>query len=203
MTKRLSRLASLFEFLMLGLTATAWATAPPAGFMTQETLTVPVDGSTIASATTLQAGTTYLLRVTGTFTIATPPCPLADGEFARFEVNNTCALPGTPQDFVGPYDIGVGINSAIANNNKGITWSTTFDPTHQYTASFVGLGAPIGVNYHDILYTDNSGSLTLEIFAPQTQPIPTQPIPTLTEWGLLALLALVVGSGVWMLRHRR
>ena len=110
-------------------------------------------------------------------------------------------LPGTPQDFVGLYDIGVGVNSATANNNKGIRWATTFDPTHQYTAGFVGLGAPISVNYHDVLYTDNSGSLTLEIFAPQTRT-QTQ-IPTLTEWGLLVLLSEVLGSGFWMLRRRR
>jgi hypothetical protein len=186
---------------MLGLAATASSTTPPRGFTTQETLSVPVDGSTIISATTLQAGKSYLLRATGTFTIATPPCPLADAEFARFETNNTCVLPGTPQDFVGAYDVGVGINSPIANNNKGITWATTFNPTHQYTVSFAGLGAPINVNYHDTLYSDNSGSLTLEIFAPL--PITQRQIPTLTEWGLLALLSVVMASGFWMLRRRR
>jgi len=201
MTKHLAKFASLFASLMLGLAATASATKPPHGFTLQETLTVPVDGSTITSATTLQAGKSYLLRVTGTFTIAPSPCPLADAEFARFEANNTCVLPGTPQDFVGPYDVGVGINSAIANDNKGITWSTTFNPTHQYTVGFVGLGAPISVNYHDTLYTDNSGSLTLEIFAPL--PITQAQIPTLTEWGLLVLLSVVMGSGLWMLRRRR
>jgi len=200
MTKRLSKFAWLFASLMLGLAATASATTPPTGFTSQETLIVPVDGSTITSATTLQAGKSYLLRVTGTFIIASPPCPFADAEFARFEANNTCVLPGTPQDFVGPYDIGVGINSATVNNNKGITWSTTFKPTHRYTASFVGLGAPISVNYHDTFYPDNSGSLTLEILAPQT--LTQTPIPTLTEWGLFVLLSVVVVSGFWTLRGR-
>ena len=169
----------------------ALATTPPPGFVLQETISVPVNGSSISSSTSLASGVTYQLRTTGTFTISAPPCPLADAEFARFEVNNTCALPGTPQDFVGAYDIGVGINSPISSNSKGITWSATFATTHQYTVPFVGAGGAISVNYHDVDYSDNSGSLTLEIFAPAAPAVSTA-VPTLNEVGILALVLGIV-----------
>lgn len=178
----------------------ASATTPPPGYVLQETITVPLDGSNVTSTTSLVSGKTYLLRASGTANIATSPCALTDAEFARFEPDNTCSLPGTPQNSVGVYDVGIGINSPIASNTKGITWGATFNTTHQYTAPFTGTGAPISLNFHDVLYDDNSGTLTVEIFAPQAA---NAAIPTLSEWGMILLASLVAFAATARLRRMR
>ena len=132
-----------------------------------------------------------------------PPCPLADAEFARFESDNTCALAGTPQDTVFAYDVGIGINSPISSNSKGGTWGAAYNPAHQYTVAFPGTGAAISLNYHDGFYPDNSGSLTVEIFAPQAASASANvPVPMLDGWSMVALLALVAASGLFLLRGR-
>jgi hypothetical protein len=70
--------------------------------------------------------------------------------------------------------------------------SATFATTHQYTVPFVGAGGAISVNYHDVDYADNSGSLTLEIFAPAATATVSTAIPTLNEVGILALVLGIV-----------
>jgi hypothetical protein len=181
----------------------ASATTPPPGYVLQETITVPLDGSNVTSTTSLVSGKTYLLRASGTANISTPTpgnCGLTDAEFARFEPDNTCSLPGTPADSTGGYDLGIGINSPIASNTKGVTWGTTFNTTHQYTVPFTGTGAPISLNFHDNVYNDNSGTLTVEIFAPQAA---NAAIPTLSEWGMILLASLVAFAATARLRRMR
>ncbi len=183
----------------------ASATTPPPGYVLQETITVPLTGSNVTSTTSLVSGKIYLLRASGTANISTPNpgnCGLTDAEFARFEPDNTCSIPGTPQDSSGGYDFGIGINSSTASNTKGITWGATFNTTHQYTAPFTGTGAAISLNFHDSPggYSDNSGTLTVEIFAPQAA---NAAIPTLSEWGMILLASLVAFAAAARLRRMR
>jgi hypothetical protein len=177
---------SLVVALVLGLPFLA-ASAPPPGFVLQETITVPVDGTSVTSATTLQSGVTYKIRASGTFTIGGPG--FGDAEYAFDASNSSVTSVG---DSV---DLGIGINDTINDNPKAPFWGN-FTSTHEYTIDFLGAGSTIALNYHDSFYDDNEGSLTVEIFAP------AQEVPTLTEWALVLLLAVLVGSGLWGLRRR-
>lgn len=154
----------------------------PAGFFLQETVPVPVTGGSVFSSTvraggvvsrtTLVSGTTYKIRASGTFVIGGPG--FGDAEYAfdvlnQNEINNCFGLlTGT--------DIGIGIDDTVNDSSKLPFWGP-FDPSHVYTIDFVGLGARIELNYHDCAYGDNSGSLTVEIFAPIGAPTAT---PTAT-----------------------
>ncbi len=122
----------------------------------QETITVPVDGSVRTSTTTLQAGVAYQIRASGTFFIGGPGDGLADAEYANFLA---------PQDTCtgGGFDLGIGINSSGNTPTKFPFWGT-YVVTHVYTINFVGQGQPITLLYHDCGPSDNSGSLTVEIF---------------------------------------
>ena len=123
-----------------------------------ETVTVPVDGSPVVSATVLEAGIRYRLRASGTFFIGGPG--FADAEYAFNSslstiINNCFGLPSET-------DLGIAINDTVIDNSKLPFWGT-FDFAHVYTIDMVGQGARINLNYHDCFYPDNSGSLTVEI----------------------------------------
>lgn len=186
--RRVRQVSALgFAIIILALASRAAATTPPPGFVLQESIAVPVDGSSVVSATPLLSGVTYKIRASGRFTIG--PAPFGDAEYFFDTLNNllgdTC--PGV--------DIGLGINDPVIDSNKLPLWGA-FNPANEYTIDFIGLGAPIGLNYHDCVYTDNSGSLTVEVFAPVTA------VPTLSEWAQLGMAALLVGGGLVAIRKR-
>jgi len=134
-------------------------------YILQETISVPVDGSSVTSSTLLDKGITYRIRASGTFR-AGGPAPgfdgLADAEYANFisppsSLQNNCG--GSPSDV----DLGIGINDTVDDNNKFPSWGA-YDPSHVYTIDFVGQGMSISLKYHDCNYWDNVGSLVVEIF---------------------------------------
>jgi hypothetical protein len=122
-----------------------------------DTLIVPSNGAIVTSNIVLQAGQTYLLRVTGTFTISTTEGWLGDAEYFDF-----ADVPTSLQDTVIGVDNGVGINDLVVDSIRSPRWGP-YNPSHIYERSFVGLGATIQANFHDGNYTNNVGSLTLEI----------------------------------------
>jgi hypothetical protein len=137
------------------------ATSAPAGFVLLDTVTVPSTGAIVTSSVSLTAGVVYRLRASGTITVGGPG--FGDAEYAFDSLNgsvqNNCGAP------FPAVDIGIGVNDSANSTNKFPFWGS-FDATHVYTANVVGQGAPISLNYHDCLYDDNSGTLTVEIFAP-------------------------------------
>jgi hypothetical protein len=122
-----------------------------------DTLILPANGTIVNSNIVLQAGQTYLLRVSGTFTISTTNGFLADAEYYDFS-----DVPTSLKDIAVGIDPGVGINDLVADSNRSPRWGP-YNPSHIYEISFVGLGATIQANIHDGNYTNNAGSLTLEI----------------------------------------
>ncbi len=196
--------AVLWVPLVIGVPSLARATTPPPGFVLQETITLTTalttEGAAQVSSTSLISGVTYKIRTSGIFSIAGPDpsvCPFADAEFARFDSGggNGC---GIFQDSAQGVDLGVAINDSVLDASKFPTWGP-YTTSHEYTIDFVGAGGPISLTYHDLsgAYGDNSGSLTVEIFAPAT------PVPTLTGWAQILLVGLLVASGLWVLRRRR
>ena len=132
-----------------------------------ETITVPVDGSTVISNTVLEIGRRYVLRASGTFVIGGPGDGLADAEY--FDFSN-------PPDSIGDLclydpscDYGLAINDDFVSDGKSTHWGA-FTPPHVYTIDFTGEGAPIRFTYHDTYYDGNVGSLTVEIFDAETPP---------------------------------
>jgi hypothetical protein len=121
------------------------------------TITVPVDGSTVQSKP-LNEGVTYRITVSGTFSDG---IFLADAEYTDAATSylpmSSCAPSGPPLT-----DVGVGINDTVNDDNKFPSWGP-HNLAHVYTYDYVGEGELVTFNYHDCDYSDNSGSLTIQI----------------------------------------
>lgn len=142
--------------------AAAGATDRPPGYTLQETISVPVDGSVVMSATTLVTGARYKIRASGTFSVGGPGDGRGDAEYANFS-----NPPASLQDVCGAgslgEDLGIGIDDPVIDGRKSPRWGA-YSATHEYTIGAPGSGARIGLNYHDCVYGDNSGMLVVEIF---------------------------------------
>lgn len=167
---------------------------PPDNFVLLETITVPSDGSSIVSIHSLEAGTPYKIRASGIFVIGGAGYGYGDAEYAFNEQNGNVSDTNVPPEV----DLGIAINDTVLDIPKFPSWGS-FNPSHVYTIDFVGLGAPIRLNYHDSLYVDNAFPATVEIFGPAAAPV--APVPTLTRWAQIILFGLLVASGVWILRR--
>ena len=106
----------------------------------------------------------YKIKASGTFFVGGPGDGLGDAEYAQLE-----DPPSSLQDNCGwdpnDIDLGIGINDSINDNEKLPSWGN-FEPNHVYAIDFAGQASPIGLNYHDCDYGDNSGSLTVEVWLP-------------------------------------
>jgi hypothetical protein len=107
---------------------------PPAGYQLVETVTLPVNGSSTATATTLQSGLDYKIRASGTFTIGGAPTGTGDAEYG-FNSDYSTVVNACPDGT----DVGVGINDTINDSSKSPAWGA-FSSTHEYTIDFTGIG---------------------------------------------------------------
>jgi hypothetical protein len=136
-------------------------TIPIPGYTLVETIIVPSDCVTsVVSVTTLADGVTYKLKASGTVVIGGPSPETADAEYLTFGPSDFCIFGGAEA-----CDYGIAINDSVVGGEKFPFWGI-FNPDHEYTIDFVGLDAPISLNFHDDFCSDNSGSLTVEIFQP-------------------------------------
>jgi hypothetical protein len=126
-------------------------------FVIIETLSVPVDGSSIQSTVTLRAGEGYRLRALGTCVIA-PNGLRADAEYFFFDGDDDV------MDASQKYDMGLAIDDAVVDLDKQPKWGP-FVGSHVYEIPFAGTGAPIAASFHDLRPGNNVGSLTVEILA--------------------------------------
>jgi len=142
------------------------ALQPIPGYTRQETITVPMDGSSVSSTFPLDGGAHYKLRASGQAVSGGPG--FGDAEYV-FDNGLTTVIDrcGGNSDGV---DLGIGVNDTQNGNNKLPFWGA-LNVAHVYVVDFVGQGAPIILNYHDCNYSDNSGSLTVEVW----KPIPPLP----------------------------
>ncbi len=98
-------------------------------------------------------GETYRLRASGTFVVSTAGA-LADAEYWDFP---------SMLDGVSGVDLGIAIDDPVVDTNRTPKWGT-YDPSHVYQVDFVGKGAVIDAGYHDGNFSNNMGTLTLDVF---------------------------------------
>jgi hypothetical protein len=122
-----------------------------------DTLTLPVDGSDVVSTFVLQDGEGYRLRASGV-------CIPRDGDEGDAEWYDF-SDPKT-MDTIGTTDVGIGIDDPIVDGTKTPFWGP-YSTSHVYVVDFVGKGAPITAKYHDPVYSNNAGELTVEVLALQ------------------------------------
>lgn len=134
--------------------------APPDGPLAWteiESFAVPCTGATITSTSTLAVNTTYRLRASGSCVTNTFTTSRADAEFVGYNIT-------TPLDSVGGNDIGLAINDTTLGMTKAPDWGA-YQSSHDYTATWMGLGARITAMFQEPDYLDNAGQLTLAIDA--------------------------------------
>ncbi len=131
--------------------------SPPLSYQVIDTLIVPVDSSAVVSTVVLDSGETYRLRVSGTFIISTNSNLVGDAEY--FDFSN---IPSSLRDTVTGVDNGVAVDDSSVDSNRSPRWGS-FSSDHVYEVDFLGKGQTISVNLHDGNFSNNTGTLTLEI----------------------------------------
>jgi hypothetical protein len=130
----------------------------PLEWTTIDTLTVPCTGAAVYSTAELTNGVTYRLRASGTCDVMGSG-NLGDAEWFDFSSN--------PRDVAGNgVDVGIAIDDLVVDDNGPPYWGD-YASNHVYEVPWQGAGAQISAQYHDPMYGDNSGSLTVEIEALQ------------------------------------
>lgn len=118
--------------------------------------TIPIDSANPVaqvSAMTLDAGVTYRLRASGTALVIPPH--MGDADYYDFT---------NPKDDGCCEDIGIGVDDAAVDLDTTPDWGP-YTTTHVYEIEWIGKGGPISAVFQDTLYTNNVGTLTLEILA--------------------------------------
>jgi hypothetical protein len=137
---------------------------PAPAYIHQETISIPVDGSSVTSSTILENGVTYKIIASGTLIADNRPgvpVGLGDAEYTHFNIPS--GLQSNCFNSPDGVDLGLGINDDIIDNSKTPFWGE-YNSSNVYQIRYIGQGLPIRFNYHDCNYADNSGTLIVEIF---------------------------------------
>ena len=162
--------------LMLSQTAVASPT-----WVLVDTLTVPATGGSVTSAVTLGAGGSYLFEALGT--VSAGASITTDAEYASGPTSFVW------QDLVEGYEsYGEGLMELRVDGNF-VEWGP-FNANHVYTLPWTGAGNPVAFDIYDIFYSNNSGSLTVNIY--EAIPAP----------GAILLSSLGAGLVGWLRRRR-
>lgn len=129
--------------------------APPLAWVAVESITVPVNGTQVMSAMTMQSGVAYRLRASGTFVIQSESGTQGDAEWWNF---------ASLQDGVSGVDVGLAVNDTAVNTTRTPKWGA-YQSSHVYEVDWTGNGARLVAMLHDGNYGNNTGSLTLTILA--------------------------------------
>jgi hypothetical protein len=138
----------------------ASADAPPFGvdsdpsFVVIETLTVPVDGSSVSSTTILASSDTYRLNASGAITVGGVGDMRGDAEYHDFS-------NPTDTNNLNGQDYGISIDHPVIGQ-KVTRWGP-YVTSHIYETDFTGRDQTLSANLHDGDYANNIGTLTLKI----------------------------------------
>jgi hypothetical protein len=119
-----------------------------------DTVTVSSDGTQVCSVETLVSGQEYRLEASGTYTYNTA----GDWADAEWYLKNSVIVKGDSEGSQ-PYVLDISINGFSIN----IDWGE-YNSAHIYSQPFTGTGSPICFSIYDSAYSDNSGSLTVDIY---------------------------------------
>jgi hypothetical protein len=132
-----------------------------------ETVVVPSNGTLVSSAMTLASGKPYKLQASGIYTFAPgwlPAAGIADAEYSLRAPGSYNPSP-TPQWVSGDVFPG-SLNGylEVKIDSANVTWGA-FDSSHVYTVTYTGTGSQLTAKIWDDYYGDNSGSITVKIYA--------------------------------------
>jgi hypothetical protein len=168
---------------LLGVTNLLRAQGIP-GYTLQETMLVPVTGSSVVSQTTLLQGVLYKLKAVGTAQTqvnALPGFGVYEQSDAEYAFDFSSSFPFFPNDVdhcpIPSVDIGLAVNDTNNNAAKTPYWGN-YNTAHIYTTNITGTGAPISVNYHNCTYLGSQGLLTVQIFRPMSLTLNVPPTYT-------------------------
>ena len=135
--------------------------ADPGGEVLIETVTVPVDGSTVESNEVLLTAMTYRLVASGTVVVATTGGGFtADAEYYWQDSNPSSVFDGQSGD--PSIDVGLAVDDTTVDGTKTPDWGLP-TASHVYETIWPGETAAITFQFHDRNFDNNSGSLTVEI----------------------------------------
>ena len=127
-------------------------------------LTIPADGEKVESNVTLDAGTTYRLVVSGVVVVSsTGGGWSADAEWFWKDSEPNSVYEGQTGD--PPIDVGVAIDDDVVAAPKTPDWGNP-RANHTYETEWEGDDRTIEAQFHEGNFDNNSGELTLEIWAP-------------------------------------
>lgn len=125
-----------------------------------DTLTIQaVDSDPVQSAVVLLAGRSYRLVATGVVDIRNGDY---SGDADYWWPND---LPGVISDSAGGVDMGLAVNDTDGNSDRSPDWGD-YDGSHVYEATIPGNDKVLSAVFFDPDNSNNSGSLTLEIWGP-------------------------------------
>ena len=119
-----------------------------------DTVTVYPNGTPYDSHVTLEAGKHYRLEASGTFTYNSA----LDWADAEWYLKSGVIVKGDTEGSK-PYVLDISIDGYSINRDWG-----DYNPLHVYTMLFDGTGSTIAFSIYDSAYSDNKGSLTVDIY---------------------------------------
>jgi hypothetical protein len=125
-----------------------------------ETLTIPCTGQVVVSQLTYSSAQNYRVRASGL-------CKVDEFLGNDIFVDAEYVLATFPRNREGAVDVGLGLYDTTLGFDKAPDWGS-YNASHVYEITGPGFDVPVTVRFHDKAnnaYGNNSGSLTLEIFA--------------------------------------
>ncbi len=147
--------------------------AVPAGasLVPMDTLSVPGTGGVVSSNVTLALGQSYWIESVGTYYAN-------DGIYADAEYASGPTTYAWRDDVERYTQYGEELLD-LKVNNQFVNWGPLDAVDHIYILPFTGLGGKVSFNIYDIAPDNNSGSLTVNIYA--------VPVPAAVLLGMLGL----------------
>ena len=120
-----------------------------------ETLTVPATGEVVTSTVVLVSGASYQLVATGEVTVRD-----GYGGDADYWYDVVFGVGG---DSSGGVDIGLAVNDTVIDGDRSPDWGE-YTESHSYQSTMGGTGSTLTAQYHDPNFSNNGGSMSLEIW---------------------------------------
>ncbi|MBW1744341.1 MAG: hypothetical protein JRJ47_13075 [Deltaproteobacteria bacterium] len=148
-------ISALLVFVALSLTPIAANSAPPA-WVLLETFAVDADGTVATSTETLVDGWLYRFEVSGRYSAGANIT--ADAEYSSGPDSYAW------DDFVEKYEVHGECLLELTVDGGCVEWGP-YDPEHVYTMDYTGAGSTVDFQIYDIYSPNNTGSLTVKIYA--------------------------------------